>query len=338
MIRVIQGGSGTYAAAMKIRAGRKIRAGWALTAALVAVLGAGTGCATSIAGTPTLPGGMPSLSLGDRTRLDPCSVLRVEDLHTAAKLDSDGFFDTCSVEPMRAGSTDVTDEQKRLRLQTGRTISGLKDFNVKMTRTEQDGLDLYTNADGSDDCLRAIGFPDHAVIEIKANNADPDTCAFADTVRAAVLKTLHTGIYQRRSYPQDSLALVDPCPLLPADKALDLVGTARSTRPAIRTCQWAKSGGQGGVELSMETGLELGAGPREDRNHLEQLGGRNTAVAPDPGQPGVSVCSVRTTGRPYGRYNVEDATVLAVVKGSVDQACALGRSVAQEVWPRLPKG
>lgn len=323
---------------MKIRAGRGIRAGVVLAVALAVVLGGATGCAPTIAGKATLPGGMPHLSLGDRARLDPCSVLRVEDLHTPAKLDADGFFDTCDIEPLRPGSTDATDEQRTLRLDINRNLSGPNDFSVKMTHTEQDGLDLYGNADGSDDCQRAIGFPDHAVLEIKADNADPDTCAFADTARAAVLKTLHTGVFQQRSYPANSFALLDACSLLPADKALDLVGTDQPSRPATRTCQWAKSGKQGGVELSLETGMELGFNAHEDKDHLEQLAGRNTAVAQIPGQPGVSVCSVRTTGRPYGKYNLEDAVVLAVVKGSPDQACALGRGVAQEVWPRLPKG
>ena len=179
-------------------------------------------------------------------------------------------------------------------------------------------------------CTRAITFADGNRLDLSVADTGDDQaarCGVADAAVGSVLTAVTTGKVGRLKFPDRSWGLVAPCVLLDTHD-LDAVAGAGS-RPATGLSGHSCIRGKVSLKLTVETDeASAPAGPPET------VGGREARV-----RVAGAFCLVDTTqpapGLP-GRRELAEISVVETAGTAGDGTCALARTAASAIFPRLP--
>ncbi|MEA5365763.1 hypothetical protein VA596_39990 [Amycolatopsis sp., V23-08] len=178
-------------------------------------------------------------------------------------------------------------------------------------------------------CRRAITFADGTRLELSVTDSDAgdpaSRCKTADAAVGSALATITAGKVGRLSFPERSWGGIAPCALLDTHDVDAAAGA--DSRPTAGLTGHACIRGNVGLKLTVETASP--AGP------AETLGGREARVRTEG-----AFCLVDTTqpapGLP-GRRELAEISVVETAGTAGDGTCALARSAATSILPRLPK-
>lgn len=290
----------------------------AMLCALVAA-----GCAKTQAAPEPSSGPSPltaSAALGDFASLDYCSLFDVAEVLPGAT--AVPTFEFC-----RADGDGRT-------LQVG-PLAFDSDPNLKPYAYPgplPDGVAIQQSMfNDSSECTRAITFADGNRLDLTvAGASDNQTgrCGVADAAVGSVLGAITAAKVKRLTFPERSWGRVLPCALLD-NHALDTAagsGAQPTTGLSGHTCIRGKVS----LKLTVETvEPQLSPGPPEP------IGGREARV-----RLADAFCLVDTTqpapGLP-GRRELAEISVVETTGTANDTTCALARTAAGAVLPRLPQ-
>jgi hypothetical protein len=177
-------------------------------------------------------------------------------------------------------------------------------------------------------CTRAITFADGNRLDLSVTDTGNDQagrCGVADAAVGSVLDVVTANKVGRLKFPDRSWGLVTPCVLLD-NPDLDAVAGAGS-RPAIGLSGHSCIRGKVSLKLTVETD--------EAATPAETVGGREARV-----RVAGAFCLVDTTqpapGLP-GRRELAELSVVETAGTAGDGTCALARTAANAILPRLPK-
>ncbi|HEX4221044.1 MAG TPA: hypothetical protein VHZ97_01640 [Pseudonocardiaceae bacterium] len=318
----------------------------ALVLAVVALglLGCLSGCTSAIAGLP-VPGASPVASamsankeLGDFDTIEPCGLVDVAGLpkDMQAEVEPQDTLDACSLRVDSAGAA--------IQLDVGSLVYDEDDVDETKPQALPSGLALYTGSVQQQSCTAYLKFAEGIEMTSVAYANDGDgtanLCTAATTVARDVSGVLAKGPVPHRAFPPNSLATVDPCPLLTDDILLPVGLTAldHTSYPAHHECDWA--GGKDDDEISAYLSFIVGPPPVAQPNV-------STAVT-IAGRPSIMVsttddsaaeCWIDTAGQTFGTQQnlVEIAEIyISDADQSTDTACQVGTTLATSAWPKLP--
>jgi hypothetical protein len=178
-------------------------------------------------------------------------------------------------------------------------------------------------------CSRAITFADGNRLDLSVTDSgagDPASrCKIVDAAVGSALAAVTAGKVRRLTFPERSWGRVRPCALLD-NHDLDTAAGA-GTQPTTGLTGHACIRGKVSFKVTVET--QPPAGP------AETLGGREARV-----QVAGAFCLVDSTqpapGLP-GRRELAEISVVETAGTAGDGACALARSAATSILPRLPQ-
>ena len=311
--------------------------------ALALVVCAGlTACTSAVAGAPGAGSGVAPGSavavLGDFATYDPCSVVDPSafDEFGAAGISPDQrSFEMCSVS--------VTTGDSLTMVSVGRL--GVPGEQTRRIAELGDGWWAAQWLDTPSACGQGLVFTDDVLLEVSAHGAEgADFCAVAEAGVRMVADVLRTGPADHRDYPENSLALHDPCAMVTDDVVRDLPAYDKARRvpaPAGHTCSWSQV--THGEATTLSVSFTVGPPPRVllDEDEERDIAGRPTVVSPFDGESGAFLCTVSTAHIPSDLPELPDAVEVAEVStyapanGKLD--CTSAVTVAEEVWEHLPK-
>jgi hypothetical protein len=308
---------------------------------LVAVALSLTGCARIVDGMPlaAAPALAPSMGasteLGDYNTVDPCSMVDIEGLPTdlQAQLAPAESLDYCSLEIDSAGNDAEVDVGELL-------------FHADDDAGDPDplpsGLSLYTGTLDPDDgsCTADLEFADGVDLASTAYDDDEGNgtdalCTAAAEVARNVSGVLARGPVTHRRFPANSFGTLDPCTML-NQAALDTVPVGNPTPyPAHHECDWGDAD-----SLSVSLTFIVGPPPAAQQDATaSQIAGRNSVTYSDT-HDSEAECWIDTGGVPFASSDQDLVEIAEIFVGdpgqSTDQACAVGTTVANIVWPELP--
>ena len=288
-----------------------------VVAMLCALLTAG--CATTQAAPEPSSGPTPltaSAALGDFGTVDYCSLLDVGAVAPGAVVTP--TFENCRAD---AG---------------GRTIlvgplAFDSDPNIKPYSYEgsvPDGVAVQQSMfNDQRACTRAITFADGNRLDLSVTDSGADQagrCGVADAAVGSALTAVTANKVGRLKFPDRSWGLVAPCAMLD-DPALDVVAGAGS-RPTTGLSGHSCIRGKLSFKLTVQTD--------EPATPAETVGGREARV-----RVAGAFCLVDTTqpapGLP-GRRELAELSVVETAGTAGDGTCALARTAANVILPRLP--
>ena len=288
-----------------------------VVAVLCALLAAG--CAKTQAAPEPSSGPTPltaSAALGDFETVDYCSLLDVPAVAPGAVVTP--TFETCRAD---AG---------------GRTIlvgplAFDSDPNIKPYSYEgavPDGVAVQQSMfNDQSACTRAITFADGNRLDLSVTDGGTDQaarCGVADAAVGSVLTAVTANRVRRLTFPERSWGLVAPCAMLDSPD-LDAVAGAGS-RPTTGLSGHSCIRGKVSLMLTVQTD--------EPTTPAEPVGGREARV-----RVAGAFCLVDTTqparGLP-GRRELAELSVVETAGTAGDGTCALARTAANAILPRLP--
>ncbi|MEV6831742.1 hypothetical protein [Amycolatopsis sp. NPDC051102] len=176
-------------------------------------------------------------------------------------------------------------------------------------------------------CTRAITFADGNRLDLSVTDDGSDQdgrCGVADAAVGSALAAITAGKVGRLTFPDRSWGRVAPCALLD-DHDLDA-----AAGPASQTA----TGLSGHSCIRGKVSLKLTVETTEPGGPAEQLGGRDARV-----RAAGAFCLVDTTqpapGLP-GRRELAEISVVETAGTAGDGTCALARTAAASILPRLP--
>ncbi|WP_408630258.1 hypothetical protein [Amycolatopsis mongoliensis] len=281
-----------------------------------------TGCAKTQAAPETTSGPTPltaSAALGDFATVDYCSLLDVPAVAPGAV--ATPTFETCRAD--LGGRTILVGP-----------LAFDSDPNIKpyaYLGPVPDGVAVQQSMfNDRTACTRAITFADGNRLELSVTDSGDDQagrCGVADAVVGSVLDAVTANKVRRLKFPERSWGLVAPCVLLD-NNDLDAVAGA-GTRPAIGLSGHSCIRGKVSFKLTVETDeAKAPAGPPET------VGGREARV-----RVAGAFCLVDTTqpaaGLP-GHRELAELSVVETAGTAGDGTCAMARTAANAILPRLP--
>lgn len=192
-------------------------------------------------------------------------------------------------------------------------------------------------------CWRELVFSDNVVLDVTARElygdiagapGDAEMCRVADLVTDGVQQALYLDDSETMAFADGSLAELEPCSLLTADEAADILGV-ESVLPAPAVggggCSWWWYDEQYvGTDVEFEV-IDLGTDASD--HYDEDIDGR-----PTRGFVGEGHCVLET---PHMLVPAEVPTEWEVVSVYVydeeGDPCAAATELAELVWPRLPE-
>lgn len=311
----------------------------ALAVAGIAVLGCLAGC-TSVAGTTGPEHVPPSMSaskeLGDFDTIQPCGMVDLKGLPPAMKAEfaPADSFDSCTLHVDSAGA--------RIRVDVGELISKPDDVTESGLESLPSGLQLDKGSPQQGSCAAWLKFAKGIEMSVVAyaNDGDGtvDLCTTAATVARNVSGVLAKGPVPHRTYPDNSLATVDPCVLVYADDMDSLGYIGGQNYPAHHECDWVGSR-QDNVGLYVHLTFIVGPAPdaHADGGTATQIGGRPSVTI--SATDGATVeCRIDTPGVAFGgaQSNLYEIAEVHVSYRTTDAACQAATALATVVWPKLP--
>lgn len=315
---------------MRRTAWRSVVAG----AATVVAVGVVAGCDSEATGT----------ALGDLRTIDSCGLIDLDGFaeYGTAALSHDSSLTDFGVCAIEIDADDVT-----INVRAG-LIERLDDRAAAAGNRVRDLDDgLWVGEESEDSwCSRILVFPDDTSMDVTVyDSADEpvvDRCAVATTALDMIAGVVAAGTVPHGEPPGDSLRLIDPCELVPADtvaeipefEAVELIG-----EPSQHACGWDDDPGTTFVSVRFGFGedpVAKGYGVTES-----EIAGRRSVTSKvyDTGGGSMAFCSVRTAHLPYD--GVEDAVELAEVSVALpdtdeDTVCEWAERIAEPVWDELP--
>ncbi|GAA2791762.1 DUF3558 domain-containing protein [Crossiella cryophila] len=292
---------------------------------LVTVL---VGCGTPQAG----PGA--AAPAPDWPRLDPCSLLAPDALSRfgGQSAGPELNFDDCRL-ALRNGVAELT-----VTLGSGGRLAeahGAEQLGFELV--ERDGVRVGRAKAVADSCGSVVVLPDLRYVTVDVSGEDAQLCAVAEAAAESVRTVLRTGGTRSRAYPRNSLAALDPCPLVPAALAARVPGidTPMPHGDGNRhVCQW---GGRRGDSPSLLVSFSVVDPDPAAPAAIERIGGRESLVRAQPAGGGLlPSCRVDTRHIAFGQGYRENARVSIYSALPAEENCPLAREVATAVWPRLP--
>ncbi|MGW0516317.1 hypothetical protein [Crossiella sp. NPDC003009] len=286
------------------------------------------GCGTPEAG----PGaGAPA---PDWPRLDPCSLVAPEALSRFGTQvpGPELNFDDCRF-ALRNGVAELT-----VTLASGgRLASANAADQLGFELVERDGVRVGRAKAVADSCGSVVLLPDLRYVTVDVSGADAQLCEVAEAAAESVRTVLRAGGVRTRAYPPNSLAGVDPCPLVPAGLAAKVPGidTPQPNGDGNRhVCQW---GGRHPDSPSLLVTFSVVDPDPATPAAEERIGGRDSLVRAQPAGGGLPPsCRVDTRHIRFGQNYLENARVAVYSALPAEENCPLAREVATEVWPKLP--
>lgn len=281
-----------------------------------------TGCAKTQAAPATDSGPTPltaSDALGDFATVDYCSLLDVPTVAPGAV--TTPTFETCRAD---LGARTIL---------VG-PLAFDSDPNIKpydYLGPVPDGVAIQQSMfNDRTACTRAITFADGNRLDLSVTDTGDDQagrCGVADTAVSSVLDAVTANKVGRLRFPDRSWGLVAPCVLLD-NQDLDAVAGA-GTRPATGLSGHSCIRGKVSFKLTVETDEATApAGPPET------VSGHETRV-----RVAGAFCLADTTqpapGLP-GRRELAELSVVETAGAAGDATCALARTAANTLFPRLP--
>jgi hypothetical protein len=164
-------------------------------------------------------------------------------------------------------------------------------------------------------------------------------CQFAEVIMEGVRSVIANGDVGRRTFPDGSLAEVDACMLLTDDEVSSVLGApAQPWGPLNRNaCRWET--GRIGVPPRAAVAFSLLPMGKDGLSEFsERVGGRRTrTIDRASGACAVQTPHIAVTGVDQGRHVREVVSLIVyTTEGSVRDACADARALAELAWPRLP--
>jgi hypothetical protein len=317
----------------------------ALALAALGLLGCLTGCARAVDGlaVPDPSSAAPAMSaakeLGDYRTIQPCAMVDVPALPSdlAARAEPPDSFDACSLRVDSAGEV--------IQLDVGALAYDQDDTGETGPQRLPSGLQLYTGTVQEQSCTAYLKFAEGIELTSIAYANDGDgtanLCTSAATVARNVSGVLAKGPVQHRGYPGNSLANVDPCPLL-TDETLHPLGFSAADHqayPARHECDW-NDGLQNNDVLSAYLSFIVGPVPAATPNGGTEvtIAGRNS-IQTSTTDDSAAECWIDTAGAPFGGQPnlVEIAEIyISDADQSTDTACQVATTVATAVWSKLP--
>jgi hypothetical protein len=176
-------------------------------------------------------------------------------------------------------------------------------------------------------CTRAITFADGNRLDLSVTDTGNDQasrCGVADAAVGSALDAITANKVRRLTFPDRSWGRVAPCVLLDNHDLDDAAGAA--SRPTTGLSGHSCIRGKVSLKLTVET--EVADSPPE------ALGGREARV-----RVAGAFCLVDTTqparGLP-GRRELAELSVVETAGTAGDGTCALARTAANVIFPRLP--
>ncbi len=292
------------------------------------------GCTSTVAGEPARTSGDGNTAaavLGDFATYDPCGLVDPAVFGAADLLDRRSF-ESCA---LRAGGASVS--VGGLGVPAGRDVQRVADLDG--------GWWIAQVFRGSSSCRQSLVFPDDVLLHVTVTGREgDDLCAVAEKGVRMVADRLRAAPAEHDEYPEDSLALRDPCDMATGDVVHALPAYPKATRtpaPAGHTCSWSQAGDDEATTLDVR--FTIGAPPTAAGDDEERdVAGRPTVVSRYEGESGAVMCTVstghiRSDLSPQQRPNtVEVAEVETYVPAGGETGCDSALTVAEEVWEQLP--
>lgn len=276
---------------------------------------------------------------GDFTTVNPCSLTDPSVFENFGSTDfgtPESTLDYCTIIVKPATGTQAT-----VNVGLFGTLAAAPELESQRVRRDVErGLWVGQHSADPAKCTQLLVFPDSVTMEVRAYEAagDVDTCPIAEAAMNHAIEVVLNRDVSHRSPAGNSLVLIDPCSLVDAEDLAAVPGLSGVREPADypgkHSCYWDAGDAAGMV-------VAFGAGPKL-RNATESVAGRPTVAAPVEVEAR-SYCNVETAHIPFTEVNgVDDYFELATVfvrlpPGQATAACTAARTIAEAVWPKLPR-
>ncbi len=283
-----------------------------------------------------------SSALGDLRTIDPCTLISPDDLAGVGRARNAGTvsLDYCLLHVRPADDTLV-----QLAVGELHRVDA-----AKLTRgrpVERRGpVRVVGEPPVPGHCSRRILFSDGVAMSVSVDllTGDPAAglCAVAEAGVRGAVRVIARGAVGHRTFPADSLALIDPCTVLDTGVVRRVPGLAEASpqrSPARHQCRWGRESPRSASVRVVHT-----AGRPPQPLHgaavTEHIAGRRTVVSIVGGDPRVPLCTAETGHVPFGEPGSGQVEVAMIVvslpEGDGIRACEYARGLAERVWPRLP--
>lgn len=177
-------------------------------------------------------------------------------------------------------------------------------------------------------CTRAVTFADGNRLDLSVTDSDDDEqtsrCGVADAAVSSALSAITTNKVGRLAFPERSWGRVLPCSVLDTHDLDDAAGPG--AQPTTGLSGHSCIRGKVSLKLTVET--------TEPAGTAEQLGGREARV-----RLAGAFCLIDTT-QPApslpGRRELAEISVVETAGTAGDATCALARTAAAAILPKLP--
>jgi hypothetical protein len=308
------------------------------------------GCAVQVDGTPTaVPDSGPVTrpfdnpdrisaedALGDLTRWNPCSVIDTDALPDSWTVDMPVpvAFEDCEMSVRSAAGVDAE-------VQVGYLYESSYDLTEHKDGEREGGITIVPDESDNGACTRDIVFADRVALVVRGwrdTGGQDGVCEISDAVVDVVLDGVMAHRATPLELPDKTIGETDPCRLVTADVVALVPGVTpdieASEQVSRHSCWWSTDGAQA---LNIE--FEIGKQPAGDS--AETIQGRYTATSQYADDEESSLCSV--TGEHVkvefdGAYGLTEQVGVYVYQGlgQGEQACAIGKQVANALWQKLP--
>jgi hypothetical protein len=307
-----------------------------------------SGCANKVFGTPTAVTTPSSTrhfedadkltaedALGDPRTFDPCSVLDADEMPDSwnVHLDVPAAYEYCAMSVSQKDG--VTAE-----VQVGYLYES--DHEGGENQSRPGGVRVFPSEDIATACSRDIVFADGIALIVRSWTTEAEDagamCAISDEVVGPVIDAVAAGRARSLTLPEHSVGEIDPCELVTPDMTALVRGITAGVRPdsqlSEHSCWWMSDEG-----TMLEVAFDIGRLPVGDTG--ETTHGRYTAVTRYADDAENSTCAVVGEHVPFAAGStsglIERAGIWVYLKpGEVETACAVGKQLADKLWPALP--
>lgn len=201
----------------------------------------------------------------------------------------------------------------------------------------------------------------HAGRSISSKTPIAELCKAADIATKTAVAALRQNPPKQLSYPSDSFGNLDPCTTVTNQDVNAAFGTSgmegKATQDKHR-CRWGKSKDEKTPAVRVEASLEKlpkVAAPAAGIEQIKVAGRDSFRTSSESASIGASSCTISTAGKnwspwigfqnqipigaaPVNNNLIEYPEVFVIIPGGTkEKACQVAQTLAEKVWPRLPR-
>lgn len=274
-------------------------------------------------------------ALGDLSSFDACDLVTVRDLDNAGNavgVPTDSL-DGCAYAVGRRGQTTRYLNFGSLIDLKGGDEPDLRHHNLSR------GVRIQITVEEVGECGQLLVFADDLAIRFNAyskNTPSAALCELVDTaVKAAADRVLREDPVAHRKWATNSLGAIDPCSVLRYDVLASLPmhwSSSLQVGPNKHSCDIHQAQPRQRVTLWFLAGFA--DGPPDKDQTIETIAARSTAI-----ERIENGCMALTRHIPFTAgtgTGVEEALVVVEIAADQPDPCAIARSMAAVLWPKLP--